>query len=277
MESWQGCVTRGLHTCRDNAPAQFLVLDKIRDLCANHAQFRMRPAKSCHRRAADRHSQKPLSADLMFLVSCSSVGAVTLPFLASTCIKPDTSEFHEDTAGKGQAKPPIEVLEMEHPKVVNSAWFSPVTGQKIMTTCIDNRIRIWDTLFNAAQPADREIIHSHVSINQVPHNALFLVHVLFLLSILMPRSVEESRPSQASMLVLPRSFATPSLSPFSRACCLNTCLLVLAMADADGAFCKAARTMVHASAHWPQPEGFCASLSRWSQSWEVACRISTDT
>ena len=66
-------------------------------------------------------------------------------------------------AGKGQMQPPIEVVSMGHPKVVNSAWFSPVTGQKIMTTCIDNRIRIWDTLFNADQPADREIIHSHVS------------------------------------------------------------------------------------------------------------------
>ncbi|KAK9840258.1 hypothetical protein WJX74_006309 [Apatococcus lobatus] len=67
----------------------------------------------------------------------------------------------EGSKGKGQMQPPIEVVSMEHPKVVNSAWFSPVTGQKIMTTCIDNRIRIWDTLFNAGQPADREIIHSH--------------------------------------------------------------------------------------------------------------------
>ncbi len=65
--------------------------------------------------------------------------------------------------GKGKIQPPIEVVSMSHPKVVNSAWFSPVTGQKIMTTCIDNRIRVWDTLFNADQPADREIVHSHVS------------------------------------------------------------------------------------------------------------------
>lgn len=28
---------------------------------------------------------------------------------------------------------------LAHPKVVNAAYFSPVTGNKIMTTCIDNR------------------------------------------------------------------------------------------------------------------------------------------
>ena len=181
MESRQGRRTKGLHACRDNAPAQSLVTDKIGDLCANHAQFRERPAWSSHHRAADRHSQKSLSADVLFLVDSHSV--IFWPQYASS---PTTSESCENTAGKGQAKPPIEVLEMEHPKVVNSAWFSPVTGQKIMTTCIDNRIRIWDTLFNAAQPADREIIHSHVSINRVSHNALFLVDVLFLLSLLIP-------------------------------------------------------------------------------------------
>ena len=28
---------------------------------------------------------------------------------------------------------------LEHPKVVNSAYFSPISGRKILTTCIDNR------------------------------------------------------------------------------------------------------------------------------------------
>ena len=32
-----------------------------------------------------------------------------------------------------------EVACMEHPKVVNSAYFSPRSGTKILTTCIDNR------------------------------------------------------------------------------------------------------------------------------------------
>jgi DNA damage-binding protein 2 len=35
---------------------------------------------------------------------------------------------------------------LPHTKVVNSAYFSPHTGQKLLTTCIDNRIRIWDYL-----------------------------------------------------------------------------------------------------------------------------------
>ena len=28
---------------------------------------------------------------------------------------------------------------LNHPKVVNSAYFSPISGSKILTTCIDNR------------------------------------------------------------------------------------------------------------------------------------------
>lgn len=34
---------------------------------------------------------------------------------------------------------PPQLAIMEHPKVVNAAYFSPRTGMKIMTTCIDNR------------------------------------------------------------------------------------------------------------------------------------------
>lgn len=43
--------------------------------------------------------------------------------------------------GKETASSPTELAAMDHPKVVNSAYFSPVTGRKILTTCIDNRIR----------------------------------------------------------------------------------------------------------------------------------------
>ena len=35
---------------------------------------------------------------------------------------------------------------MEHPKVVNAAYFSPRSGGKIMTTCIDNRCSPWACL-----------------------------------------------------------------------------------------------------------------------------------
>lgn len=41
--------------------------------------------------------------------------------------------------GGGKANEPMELAALEHPKVVNSAYFSPRTGSKILTTCIDNR------------------------------------------------------------------------------------------------------------------------------------------
>lgn len=50
---------------------------------------------------------------------------------------------------------------MQHSKVVNAAYFSPLTGNKIMTTCQDNRLRVWDYMLTADRPADREIVHSH--------------------------------------------------------------------------------------------------------------------
>jgi len=51
----------------------------------------------------------------------------------------------------------------DHTKVVNSALFSPITGRKIMTTCQDNRLRIWDcwSSGNNLDKPDREIVHSH--------------------------------------------------------------------------------------------------------------------
>ena len=33
----------------------------------------------------------------------------------------------------------MQVAVLNHPKVVNSAYFSPISGSKILTTCIDNR------------------------------------------------------------------------------------------------------------------------------------------
>lgn len=52
----------------------------------------------------------------------------------------------------------------DHPRVVNSAYFSPLTGRKIATTCIDNRIRVWDSIhgFSASNGTpDRTLVHSH--------------------------------------------------------------------------------------------------------------------
>ncbi|GMH33988.1 hypothetical protein BSKO_01822 [Bryopsis sp. KO-2023] len=54
-----------------------------------------------------------------------------------------------------------EVTVLHHPRVVNNALFSPLTGRKIMTTCLDNRIRLWDDISRWDCDPDREIIHSH--------------------------------------------------------------------------------------------------------------------
>lgn len=50
---------------------------------------------------------------------------------------------------------------LDHPRLVNSAYFSPQTGTKLMTTCIDNRVRVWDYVHSIDKPPDREIVHSH--------------------------------------------------------------------------------------------------------------------
>lgn len=55
-----------------------------------------------------------------------------------------------------------EVASFSHTRVINSAYFSPITGRKILTTSQDNRLRVWDNF--AASPGgapDREIVHSH--------------------------------------------------------------------------------------------------------------------
>ncbi|KAL3157624.1 hypothetical protein ABBQ32_012072 [Trebouxia sp. C0010 RCD-2024] len=65
-----------------------------------------------------------------------------------------------DSKGKGIAST-SELACLDHPRLVNSAYFSPQTGSKLMTTCIDNRIRVWDYLHSIGRDADREIVHSH--------------------------------------------------------------------------------------------------------------------
>ena len=50
---------------------------------------------------------------------------------------------------------------LAHPKVVNSAYFSPVSGAKLMSTCIDNRLRVWDSWLGQREAPSREIVHSH--------------------------------------------------------------------------------------------------------------------
>lgn len=51
--------------------------------------------------------------------------------------------------------------DLAHGRVVNSAYFSPHTGSKILTTSQDNRIRVWDSIFRNLESPSREIVHSH--------------------------------------------------------------------------------------------------------------------
>ncbi len=53
------------------------------------------------------------------------------------------------------------LAELPHSRVVTSAYFSPVTGTKILTTCQDNRIRVWDNICADLTTCSREIVHSH--------------------------------------------------------------------------------------------------------------------
>lgn len=53
------------------------------------------------------------------------------------------------------------LCELSHKRVVNSAYFSPQSGSKILTTSQDNRIRVWDSIFGNLVSPSREIVHSH--------------------------------------------------------------------------------------------------------------------
>lgn len=89
------------------------------------------------------------------------------------------------SASKEPLAEPLGVL--PHQRVVTAAYFSPVTGSKLLTTCIDNRLRVWDDLHaiagcglgggagsgsgrkaaasapapRAPPPPSAEIVHSH--------------------------------------------------------------------------------------------------------------------
>lgn len=53
------------------------------------------------------------------------------------------------------------LYQLLHKRVVNSAYFSPQSGSKILTTSQDNRIRVWDSIFGNLDSPSREIVHSH--------------------------------------------------------------------------------------------------------------------
>ncbi|KAG6401387.1 hypothetical protein SASPL_138243 [Salvia splendens] len=52
------------------------------------------------------------------------------------------------------------IYNLQHNRVVNSAYFSPQSGSKILTTSQDNRIRVWDSIFGDLDTPSREIVHS---------------------------------------------------------------------------------------------------------------------
>ncbi|TKY56462.1 DAMAGED DNA-BINDING 2 [Spatholobus suberectus] len=58
-------------------------------------------------------------------------------------------------------EPGSSLYNLEHKRVVNSAYFSPLSGTKILTTSLDNRLRIWDSIFGNMDSPSREIVHSH--------------------------------------------------------------------------------------------------------------------
>ena len=53
------------------------------------------------------------------------------------------------------------LVALEHPRVISAATFSPLSGSSIMSTCGDNRIRIWDSIGSSEAPPSRELVHSH--------------------------------------------------------------------------------------------------------------------
>ena len=63
-------------------------------------------------------------------------------------------------AGSGHPEG-FELGSLAHPKVVNSAYFSPRTGGKLLTTCIDNRLRVWDSWAAGSAEPSRQMVHSH--------------------------------------------------------------------------------------------------------------------
>jgi DNA damage-binding protein 2 len=55
----------------------------------------------------------------------------------------------------------LSLATLAHPRVVNAAVFSPITGRKLLTTCQDNRLRVWDHWGAGGTTPDRELVHSH--------------------------------------------------------------------------------------------------------------------
>lgn len=63
---------------------------------------------------------------------------------------------------RSRTAPTAELASLPHDRgAVVGAYFSPVTGRRVLTTATDNRLRVWDDIAAAASPASRTIVHSH--------------------------------------------------------------------------------------------------------------------
>mmetsp|Transcript_9398 Transcript_9398/g.28271 ORF Transcript_9398/g.28271 Transcript_9398/m.28271 type:complete len:589 (+) Transcript_9398:319-2085(+) len=98
----------------------------------------------------------PLDGNLVLTGSNDHTARISDVRALSTAL----SSTSGSSAGSGAPEATV-VACMDHPKVVNSAYFSPRTGSKILTTCIDNRLRVWDSIWDANQLPSRAIVHSH--------------------------------------------------------------------------------------------------------------------
>jgi hypothetical protein len=49
---------------------------------------------------------------------------------------------------EGTLKKPKALCRLQHGKTVTSAYWSPHTGTKLLTTCKDDKLRIWNDLPN---------------------------------------------------------------------------------------------------------------------------------
>lgn len=65
------------------------------------------------------------------------------------------------TGAPGNKALNLALATMQHPRVVSHVAFSPLSGHKLVTTCTDNRLRVWDRVTDCNSPPAREIVHSH--------------------------------------------------------------------------------------------------------------------
>ena len=113
-----------------------------------------------HKKGSKVQSLSANPADPALLLSAGNDHAVRLLDLRSLSGGADEG-VPGDRGSRAPSQPPAwELATLAHPKVPNSAYFSPLTGRKILTTGQDNRLRVWDYVLSPDQAPSREIVHS---------------------------------------------------------------------------------------------------------------------